>query len=65
MVEWGKQTFFISPASQIHNFLDSFRYRKSANFLGVLVRKLQILIFVLLSENSKYENFYKIKHNSV
>ncbi len=47
--EVDKQTLFRSP--QIRKFLGSFRYRKSANFLGVSVRKSQICNFSLQIEN--------------
>ncbi len=40
--EVGKQTFFKVRKSQIRNFYGSFRYRKSATFLSVTVRKSQI-----------------------
>jgi hypothetical protein len=41
----GKQTFVLSPP---HKFLGSFRSRKSANVLGVPVRKSQIRKFLWL-----------------
>jgi hypothetical protein len=37
--------FFKVCKSQIRNFLSSFRYRKSARFFGVPVRKSQIRLF--------------------
>jgi hypothetical protein len=45
-------------------FLNSFRYSKSENTLGVPVRKSQIRKFWGLSANTKSANLYKILHNS-
>ena len=42
--EVGKQTFYKVRKSQIRKFLGSFRYRKSANFLGVLSANWQIVM---------------------
>ncbi len=52
--------------SQIDKISGSFRYRKSAHFLGVSVRKPQIHKFFFLnglSANPKTANFYRIFHN--
>jgi hypothetical protein len=37
--EVGRQTYLKGRKSQIFKFLGSFRYRKSANFFGMPVRK--------------------------
>jgi hypothetical protein len=42
----GKRTYLNVRKPQIHKFLGSFLYRKSANFLGVPVRKSQIRKFL-------------------
>ncbi len=52
-VRGGQANFLKSAISKICKFLNSFRYRKSANFLGVT------------APNCKSANYYKILHNSV
>ncbi len=46
--ELGKQTFLKVRKAQIRKFWGSFRYRKSAYFLGMSVRKSQICKFLWL-----------------
>jgi len=51
----GRKNFLLSP--QIGNFWGSFRYRKSAHFLGVSVRKPQIHQFLWLIRKSQNRKF--------
>ncbi len=55
--EVGKQIFF--RKSQIHKSLGSFRYHKSANILGVPVRKLEIRKDLWLIRKLQISSFLK------
>jgi hypothetical protein len=56
--EEGKQTFYKVRKSQIRKFLGSFRYRKSANFLGVLSANWQIVMINPQIENPQVSTAY-------
>jgi hypothetical protein len=58
----GKHFFFVSP--QIRKFLGLSRKRKSANFCGVPVRKLQIRKLVMINPQNYINKFpwYLIRH---
>ncbi len=57
----GGQAIFLKsfPKSRIRKFLGSFLYRKSANFLGVPVRKSQIRNFFMITSYSQICKFPK------
>ncbi len=60
----GQANFFFNPQIANQQSLGSFRYRKSANFLGVPVCKSQIRKFFVYSANPKSTNFCKILYYS-
>ncbi len=59
----GQANFFLVFKSEIRKLRGSFRYRKSANFLGVPVSKSQIRKFLYLIRRSQKRKFYKIPQN--
>jgi hypothetical protein len=52
------KTFLKVRKSQIRNLLGLFRYHKSANFLGVLIRKSQIRNFYMV--NPQIANLFAV-----
>ncbi len=64
----GEKADFLVRKSPIWKFFGSIRYRKYANFLGVLTGKPQIWKFLWLIRKSQvreFLHFYKILHSSV
>jgi hypothetical protein len=59
---WASKLFLTVRESQILTFLGSFLNRKSANLLGVQIRKSQVCSLLLLIRKLKICNFEEILH---